>query len=80
MVESDEILTGKRLPTLDKLWGRRNYPLSQEEIDAFGRHNPSPPTIVPVVRYKDHNNQNERDILDCNPIHGAFETGIKISF
>lgn len=80
MDEADQIMTGKDESSSDKLWGHRDKPLTPEEISAFGRKKLSVPSVIPFVRYKDHNNQNERDIQDCNPKHSAWEAGINISF
>ena len=54
-------------------------PLTKEELSGFGKQHRkfSSPFFIDIV---DLNNQNEKDILDCNPPKMAIVAGLKFTF
>lgn len=66
--------------TDELIFGRYSKPISEEESNGFRRFKPSFPDMLPIIRYKDLNNQIESDLNSCNPEHNAIEVGIRVSF
>ena len=68
---AEEVLCGRK--------GTEPLTLTEGEKQAisFGKDAPS---IYPFVKVNDLNNQNERDILDCNPERNTIVIGIRGSF
>lgn len=68
---ADEVLTGRKR--------RRNIALTDSEKHAISFQKKERP-VRPFVKFNDLNNQNERDILDCNPERNSIVVGIQVSF
>lgn len=68
---AEEVLCGRK--------GRRQISLTDAEKQSIRFGKDSSP-IYPFVMLKDLNNQNEKDILDCNPEHNTIIVGIRGTF
>lgn len=68
---ADEVLTGRKT--------RKPIALTDGEKQSisFKRGETS---VLTFVKFNDLNNQNERDILDCNPERNSIVVGIQVSF
>ena len=68
---ADEVLTGRKR--------RRKIDLTDSEKQAISFQKEER-SVRPFVKINDLNNQNERDILDCNPERNSIVVGIRVSF
>jgi hypothetical protein len=54
--------------------------LTEEQLNGLCKEVKHRPNPCPYIRIYDANNQNEQDVLNCNPSNPSVEVGLSFSF